>query len=79
MKIQLKKSIDAIKCIRLELHNKVEDSVIRQLDEVIFELENLLSQKKLPLDKSDMLLILSKAIEQLPTIANVLDDLFNGK
>lgn len=75
MNKKLNSLIETIKCVRLELVGKVEDSVIGQIDEVIFQLENRPNREQPNLSNSDLLLILSIVIEKLPTIYSFLEEL----
>ena len=67
--------IETIKCVRLELVGKVEDSVIGQIDDLIIQLENQQNRGHPKLSNSDLLLILSIVIEKLPTIYCFLEEL----
>lgn len=75
MNLKLDNLIECIKCVRLELVGKVEDSVIGQIDDLIFQLENQQNRGHPELSNSDLLLILSIVIEKLPTIFSFLEEL----
>lgn len=69
----LKDSVEALECLRAELHGNVEDSVIQRLDEVIWELE--IAQEAYP-DRCTAEFVLNLfglVLEHLPEIVVSLD------
>jgi hypothetical protein len=69
----LKSSLEALKCLRVELHGKVEDSVINRLDEIILDLEILQENDIRQYDPVHVLRLLSSAIELIPSIGKLIE------
>ena len=67
----LNNSIEVLKKIRLELHDDIDSSKRRQLDEAIRNLEDNGSE----LTKSQVLNVLGKVVNFLPTILKILNSI----
>jgi hypothetical protein len=71
----LRDSVDLLRRIRAEVQTTVEDSVIHDLDKVIHDLEDIQKRRPNSYDTLEVLLLLGKAIEYLPQIADALQHL----
>jgi len=66
-------SAEELKCLRAELHGKVEDSVIERLDGIILELELLQTGDTRQNDPFYVLKLLGCAIELAPSIGKLIE------
>ncbi len=69
----LKISADGLKNLRAELHGKVEDSVIKRLDEIILDLETYQDQDTHEYDPVQILSLLGSAMELIPSIGRLIE------
>ena len=67
----LKSSIETLKSVKLELQNNVENSVLETLDKAISDLETL-QQNSEKFSAHDLLNILSRVLDKLPVIVELI-------
>ncbi|WP_386691968.1 hypothetical protein O1Q79_01875 [Lonepinella sp. MS14434] len=68
----LKNSIETLKLLRVEMHNKMDSREQAKLDEVIKNLEqNQLVEK--PFDKSELLKLLGDILKNLPYLSKMIE------
>ena len=68
----LRKTIDLLKRIRSETHGRGDDSVIRQLNEIILDLEAEYAKGKGSIDAKKVLELLGKFVVALPVFAKLI-------
>jgi hypothetical protein len=66
-------SAEELKCLRADLHGKVEDSVIERLDGVILELELFQTGDTCQYDLFEILNLLGCAMELTPSIGKLIE------
>ena len=69
----LESSAEELKCLRAELHGKVENSVIERLDGIILELEILQTRDTRQYDSFEVLKLLGRAMELVPSIGKLIE------
>lgn len=75
-KYLLENSVQVLRGLHTELHGEVEDSVLRQLDEVIQALQALEGEElELSMLKWKILLLFGEAIVLIPSVAKALGGL----
>ena len=74
----LKDTVHLLKKVRAEVHATVEDSVIRDLDKVIHDLEDIQVENPDGYNALEVLLLLGKALEYLPQIADAIQHLLRA-
>lgn len=67
----LRSSIDALKSVKFELQNNVENSVLETLDKAISDLETI-QQMPEKFSAQDLLNILSQVMDKLPVIVELI-------
>jgi hypothetical protein len=66
-------SLEALHAVRAEVRGDVDASVVERLDEVIEELESVRRAEANRHRAQDILVIVAKAIELLPSVAKLLE------
>jgi hypothetical protein len=71
----LRNSVDVLKHIRAELQGSVEDSVVRELDDVIHNLDKAAQtdSAEVAIKALDVLFLLGQLVEKLPEIAKAIE------
>jgi len=67
----LESSIEALKSVKSELQNDVENSVLEMLDKAISDLESI-QQSSEKFSAQDLLNILSRVLDKLPVIVELI-------
>ena len=66
-------SIEALKCLRMEMQGRVEDSVMTKLDEIIHDLEQAEAGHGRALTTADVLRLVGAGIELIPAVAKMIE------
>ena len=69
----VRETLERLRDVRAEVHGDVESSVVKQLDEVIWMLEEAQQDQGVELSFHEVLVLLGKAVEVLPAIARLLE------
>jgi hypothetical protein len=68
----IRETLERLRDVRAEVHDDVERSVIKQLDEAIWMLEETQCNERVELSLHEVLKLLGKVIEVLPAMAQLL-------